>query len=164
MRGQNRQPNGSLPAAERAFLTVLAHRGTKATRRNQLAVLAGYSAKSRHVDNTLAALRSRGLAQGSRDDLRITNEGLDALGTWEPLPAGAALVAYWVRELSAAEGAMLQALVDIYPRAMTRDELAEATNYSPTSRHVDNTIAGLRTRDLITGGRAELRASEELFS
>lgn len=50
-RGNGRDPG--LNAAERKFLTVLAHRVGKPTARNQLAVLAGYSSKSGHVDNTI---------------------------------------------------------------------------------------------------------------
>jgi uncharacterized protein len=152
-----------LSSASRAFLTVLARRAGKPTSRNQLAVLAGYSSKSSHVDNTISSLRTQGYVSGGRDNLSLKTEGLRALGPLEPLPSGDALVAYWVRELGAAGGAMLQKLVDIYPRAISRDELAEATGYSGSSSHVDNTISALRTRDLIVGGRGDLRASESLF-
>jgi hypothetical protein len=48
---------------------------------------------------------------------------------------------------------------------LTRDEIAERAGYSPTSRHVDNTLAQLRSRELVSGGRskAAIRASENLF-
>jgi len=154
---------GDLGAAERAFLAVLAHRDGKATTRNQLAVISGYSAKSRHVDNTLAALRSGGYVEGGRDHLAITDAGRSALGRFDPLPTGQELAAYWIRKLGTAGGAMLQKLVDVYPRSMTRNDLAEATGYSVASRHVDNTLALLRTHDVITGGRGDLRASAEFF-
>jgi hypothetical protein len=148
----------------RAFLTVLANRQGKPTRRNQLAVFSGYSAKSRHVDNTISALRTSGYLVGSSDALQITSAGLEALGTFEPLPTGRALIDYWIRESGTAPGAMLSALVNVYPRTMTRDEVAEAANYSPTSRHVDNSLSYLRTLELITGDRSALSASQELFA
>lgn len=72
-------------------------------------------------------------------------------------------MAYWVGQLDLAAGKMLRKLVDVYPGTMGRDELADATGYSPASGHVDNMIGALRTRELITGGRSELRASEDLF-
>jgi hypothetical protein len=148
----------------RAFLTVLANRQGKPTRRNQLAVFSGYSAKSRHVDNTISALRTSGYLSGSSDALVITEAGLTALGEYEPLPTGQALIDYWIREAGAAPGAMLAALVRVYPRTLTRDEVAEASGYSPTSRHVDNSLSYLRTLELIAGDKSSLSASEELFS
>lgn len=153
----------SLSTSERAFLTVLARRSGRSTARNQLAVLSGYSAKSSHVDNKVSSLRTKGLVDGGRNDLVITPAGEAALGELEPLPTGAGLVAYWVNELGAAPGAMLQKLVSIFPRTMSRDELAEATGYSGSSSHVDNTISALRTRELLVGPRGALRASEDLF-
>jgi hypothetical protein len=155
---------GELGRVHRAFLTVLANRQGKPTRRNQLAVFSGYSAKSRHVDNTISALRTSGYLVGSSDALQITSAGLEALGTFEPLPTGRALIDYWIRESGTAPGAMLSALVNVYPRTMTRDEVAEAANYSPTSRHVDNSLSYLRTLELITGDRSALSASQELFA
>jgi hypothetical protein len=152
-----------LGRVHRAFLTVLANRQGKSTRRNQLAVFSGYSAKSRHVDNTISALRTSGYLQGSSDALTITDAGLQTLGAWDELPSGRALIEYWIREVGTAPGAMLRALVAVYPRTLSRDQVAEASGYSPTSRHVDNSLSYLRTLELITGDRQALSASEELF-
>jgi uncharacterized protein len=154
---------GELGRVHRAFLTVLANRQGKSTRRNQLAVFSGYSAKSRHVDNTISALRSAGYLQGSSDALAITAAGLAALGAWDELPTGRELIDYWIREAGTAPGAMLRALVEAYPKTLSRDEVAEASNYSPTSRHVDNSLSYLRTLELIEGDRSALSASQELF-
>lgn len=153
-----------LGAAHRKFLTVLANRQDRPTRRNQLAVISGYSSKSSHVDNTISNLRVRGYIHGERDNLVITAEGLAALGSYDPLPSGEALIEHWVSEVGSAGGKMLRALVETYPNTMSRDELAEVTGFSVSSSHVDNTISGLRTRELVTGTRDALRASEEFFS
>lgn len=151
-------------AAQRAFMTVLAQRFGTTTTRNQLAVMTGYSAKSSHVDNTISAMRTSGWAEGSRDALKITEAGIAALGEYESLPTGPALIDHWIKEAGAAAGAMLKVLVDAYPNTMTRDEIATATNYSAESSHVDNSISRLRTLQLVTGGRNDLRASEELIN
>ena len=70
---------------------VLAQRHGKVTTRNQVAIFAGYSAKSGHVDNVLGALRSAEYAAGGGEDIRITGAGLAALGDFDPLPTGAEL-------------------------------------------------------------------------
>jgi len=156
--------SGDLSKVERTFLTVLAQRDGKSTTRNQLAVFAGYSSKSRHVDNTISGLRVKGFVGGSSTALTMTEPGAAALGRFVALPSGADLREYWIANAGgAAEAAMLRVLFEAYPRALSRDELAEASNYSVTSRHVDNTISHLRTLDLVVGSKAELRASADLF-
>jgi hypothetical protein len=158
--------NGSgdpLAKVERAFLTVLAQQNRPLTR-NQVAIFAGYSAASRHVDNTLAALRSKGYILGSGSGIEVTDDGLKALGSYDPLPTGAELRAYWMRELDKAASAFLGVICEAYPDTLTRDEVAEKASYSPQSRHVDNTLAQLRSRDLITGSGRAIRASEDLFN
>jgi hypothetical protein len=155
--------DASLGKVHRAFLTVLANRQGKATSRNQLAIFSGYSAKSRHVDNTISACRTNGWLDGGSDALRVTDAGLTALGHYDALPSGAELLAYWIREAGAAPGAMLKALADVYPQTLSRDEVADRSGYSVQSRHVDNSLSYLRTLELISGDRSALRASEELF-
>lgn len=152
-----------MAAVERKFLTALAQQGRSLTR-NQVAIFAGYSAKSRHVDNTLAALRSNGYVVGGRDGIDITDAGMKALGGYDPLPTGTDLRDYWMRELDKAASVFLGVVCDVYPNSITRDELAVRANYSPSSRHVDNTLAQLRSRDLVSGGRDAIKASEDLFS
>lgn len=153
-----------LGRVHRAFLTVLANRQHKRTYRNQLALMSRYSPASRHVDKAIGELREAGYLEGSSADMVISPAGLAALGTWEAYPTGPDLVEYWIRESGAAPGAMLRALVDVYPRTLSRDEIAQITGYSVTSRHVDKTIGYLRTRELVSGDRAALKASDELFS
>lgn len=148
--------------AQRAFLTVLAqHR--RALARNQIAILAGYSSKSSHVDNTISNLRTRGYVTGGRNGIEITAEGRKALGKYTPLPVGRALQEYWIRELDSAGGKFLTIICAAHPRTVTRDQVAEKAGYSTISSHVDNTLSALRTRGLITGPRGAIKASEELF-
>ena len=154
--------NGALPKVERAFLTVLAQQARPLTR-NQVAIFAGYSATSRHVDNTLAALRSKAYVEGGGDAIAITPGGIAALGNYQPLPTGADLRDYWQRELDKAASAFLGVICDAYPGTLTRDEVAERAGYSPQSRHVDNTLAQLRSRHLVTGNGKAIKASMELF-
>lgn len=166
-RGPEAAANGAgqkMGKAERKFLTVLAQRQGKRTTRNQVAIFAGYSSTSGHVDNTLGALRSAGLAEGGGEDVRITEAGLAALGDFDPLPTGEDLRRYWLEHAGGkAERAMLEVILKAYPATLTRDEVAEAASYNVTSGHVDNTLGRLRSMDLIQGPGSAIRASEELF-
>ncbi|MDP9436464.1 MAG: hypothetical protein M3P93_15240 [Actinomycetota bacterium] len=55
----------------------------------------------------LSALRSAGLIEG-RGEVAITTAGLQALGSYEPLPTGRALIDWWKSEqLGRAERAIL---------------------------------------------------------
>jgi uncharacterized protein len=154
----------TLNAAQRKFLTVLAQRQGKGTTRNQVALFAGYSSRSAHVDNVLSSLRTAGYVERSRGDIRITPAGLTALGEFEPLPSGDRLRDYWMLEAGgAAEAAFLKVVFEAYPGSLTRDEIAQRAGYSTTSAHVDNVLSRLRSLDLITGGRSAISASGELF-
>ena len=116
------------------------------------------------MDNTLAALRSNEYVIGGREAIGITHAGLEALGSYDPLPTGEGLRSYWLGALDKAASAFLKVVCEAYPKTITRDELAEQAGYSPQSRHVDNTLAQLRSRDLVSGDRRHILASEELFS
>lgn len=163
-----RQGNGAgekLPKVQRKFLTVLAQRQGKSTTRNQVAIFAGYSSASGHVDSTLSALRTGGYAEGPGDAIRITERGVAALGFYDPLPTGPELRRYWLEHAGGkAPRAMLQVILEAYPRTLTRDEVAEASGYSKDSGHVDSTLSYLRSIGLIVGPGTAIRASEELFN
>jgi hypothetical protein len=144
----------------RAFLAVLAQFPDGRTKK-QAAVLAGYSPKSSGVDGALSALRSAGLIDRGQP-MRITAEGIDALGDqYEPPPTGRGLVDYWMSRLGKAESAILQVLLDAWPRMLTRNEMAEAAGYSVKSSGFDGAIARLRALQL-ADGQGGLRAVDEL--
>jgi hypothetical protein len=58
----------------------------------QMAVLTGYAASGGGFNNDLGALRSRGLIESLGENITITQAGIQALGSWEPLPTGSALI------------------------------------------------------------------------
>ena len=95
------------------------------------------------------------------DPIRVTDEGLAALGDWEPLPEGPALAEYWLAQLSRAEGLALRALLDAWPAALTKAEVAERAGYAADGGGFNNALSRLRTLQLIDG-RGEMRADETL--
>jgi len=153
-----------LNVAQTKMMSVLARRQGKTTTRNQLAVMAGYSSKSKHVDNILSTLRSLGFIGGTRQSLSATPAGLSHR-EWPQLPTGPDLLAYWVTQgdLSTKAAEMLKAVASVHPNSISRDDLAVSVGLSVTSKHVDNELSTLRTRELVFGSRQELRASEDFF-
>src|SRR2546421_3401372 len=128
-----RQPTdgeSSLGRCERAILTVLAQHGRRTT--TQVALLSGYSAKSGGFRNSLSSLRSAGRIEG-RGDVEATQAGVAALGEYEPLPAGPALVEWWYAQLGRAERTVLEVLVKAWPSAVPMDQIASYTGYSASS-------------------------------
>lgn len=155
--------NGSsagLGKAERLVLTALAQYPAGRSK-VQVALLTGYSAGGGGFKNALGSLRSKGFIEGS-DGLTITASGLDALGPFEPLPRGPELLNLWLSQLGKAERAILSALGERYPAALSKDDLAAAAGYEPNGGGFKNALGRLRTLELISRG-AEIRASDDLF-
>lgn len=156
-------PNGDISVGNsglRRMLIALAQRSQGLTNA-QLGVRAGVSSRSGTFATYLARARSQGWISG-RGTLQVTESGLVALGSYDPLPEGPALAAYWIRLLGGGASRMLRALVDSYPASITNEELGQRAGISDRSGTFATYLARLRTLELVTG-RGELRASEELF-
>lgn len=157
-----RQASGEKVAGgERKILTVLAQYPNGRSK-SQIALLAGYAVNGGGFNNYIGGLRSKGWAVGSGDNLRVTDEGLSALGPYDALPTGAELLAHWYRQLGKAERLILEALANVWPRTMTKEQLGAETGYEPSGGGFNNALGRLRTLDLI-GGRGDLKASDVLF-
>ena len=152
--------DASLASGERKILTVLAQYPEGRTR-VQIALLTGYAHSGGSFGNYLSALRTRGQIHG-REDMKITQTGLDALGAWDPLPTGAALREHWMGQLGKAEKLALEALVSAWPNTMTREDVAAAAGYEASGGSFGNALSRLRTLELIEG-RTEMKASDTLF-
>jgi uncharacterized protein len=150
-----------LPKGERAILVTLAMYGEGRTA-VQVALITGYAHNGGGFRNYLGALRSKGWIAGDSSRLTITDEGLAALGDFEPLPCGRDLINHWLRNLGKCERAILQALTEAYPREMSVEDLAQATGYEAGGGGFRNALGRLRTLELISG-RGTLRASDVFF-
>lgn len=84
------------------------------------------------------------------------------LGPFDPLPQGPALREHWMGQLAKAERAVLTALTDAYPNALSKEEVATASGYEASGGGSNNARSQLRTLELISG-RGDLRASDDLF-
>lgn len=153
-------PTGSLTPSDRKILAALAQYDTGRSRR-QVALLTGYKESGGRFSNLISALRSRGLITGGRDQLTITGDGLEALGHFDPLPTGPDLGRHWTLKLPPSEGRVLTCLLDAWPAALAKADLATATGYTATGGRFSNILSRLRTLGLIEG-TTDIRAADEL--
>jgi hypothetical protein len=151
----------SISGGLRRMLVALAQRSPLSKR--QLGVRAGLSSTSGTFGTYLARLRTNGWIDGQGDSITITADGLQSLGQYDPLPEGEDLLRYWVNELGESGAArMLSVLADVYPRALSKEELGARAGIAPTSGTFGTYLAKLRTLELAEG-RGEIRASKEFF-
>jgi len=158
---ENSNGSSKLAAGERRILTALAQYPAGRSK-VQVAVLTGYAATGGGFNNYFGALRSRDLIEGDGDNFGISESGIRALGSWEPLPVGSALIDYWRNRLGKAERLILEALTQVYPEALTKEEVAANAGYEPSGGGFNNALGRLRTLELVQG-RGELRASDNFF-
>lgn len=151
-----------LAAGERRILTALAQY-PQGRSKVQVAVLTGYAVAGGGFNNYLGALRSRGLVAGDGDRIAIAEAGIQVLGSWEPLPAGAALIDYWRSRLGKAERLILEALSQAYPDPLSKEEVAAKAGYEASGGGFNNALGRLRTLELVQG-RGQLQASDHLFA
>jgi uncharacterized protein len=158
-------PAGSailMPKAQRAVLTVLAQQNHRTV--TQVALLAGYSSKGGGFRNALGALRSAGFIEGS-STLSITGTGYEALGGFEELPTGRALIEHHAAKLGKAGREILYTLCEPgREKGMSAEDLAHNTGYAPTGGGFRNALGKLRTLELIVTENGISRAADVLLS
>jgi hypothetical protein len=147
----------------RRMLEVLAAFPAGRTR-TQLATLAGMSPKSGTFSTYLGRLRGSGLVEGDRDLLVITAAGLEAAGGAWPAPTPEEVQALWLPQLVGGCRAMLEHLLDIWPKGLSRDGLAEAVGLSPGSGTFSTYLGRLRGNALVEQRDGLLFASDDLVT
>jgi len=165
MRREVGEVDKNLSPMDRAILTVLAQFSDEGCRANKLVLLAGYTLNG-STRNSFSKLRTLGFIVGSNTDvLCITQEGLDALGPYDPLPIeGEGLRNYWLNHkmLSPMDRAILQTLI-ANPEGLEANELCAQARYT-LNGSTRNSFSKLRTAGLIVGKNTEtIRAVTELL-
>lgn len=154
---------GDLGAAPSAVLEALASfKGGHATRR-QVAALTGYSVRKSTLRNALSVLRTRELIETAGDDVVLTPAGRKLAGPPPAPKTTAETIAMWRAKLEAAPLAILDALIDAYPNALSREEAGNRAGVDHTKSTLRNALSRLRVQGLIAENGTGLRASDELF-
>jgi DNA-binding IclR family transcriptional regulator len=148
------------------MLAALASLHPRPLTRNQLATLAGMSPGSGTFSTYLGHLRHYGFMADEGAELAITDDGLEHLG--DDVPAGPRsteeLVELFRRRLKLGARRLLDALVEAYPRGLSRDELAAAVEMAPSSGTFSTYLGHLRRNGLVDVPRGGgYSASETLF-
>lgn len=158
--GGSQTANIKLPIGELKILTACAQ-FPNGLLRNQLTVLTAYKRSSR--DAYIQRLREKSLLMQTGEKLYPTKMGVDHLGdNFEPLPTGDALQDYWLKELPQGEAAILKLLIEVYPEAVSRDELTAQSGYQRSTR--DAYLQRMTAKEIIVNVPGEgIKASENLF-
>jgi hypothetical protein len=138
---------GVTPSMQRILdaLAAFERLGISPVVRVNAAFFAGYT-ENGHFNNMLGALRTKGLIdypQGGT--IALTDAGrLAAHADAHPIDSLAALHDVWLSKVSPSEGKLLRALIDIYPKAIARADLAARAGYTENG-HFNNMLGHLRT-------------------
>ena len=162
-RAKTKEPSDStgIGKAHKAILTVLHAYGSRS--KLQLAFLAGYVHSGGAFNNPLSNLRTRGWVEG-KSEIALTPEGRSYATYYAKnvhLPTGKALLEHWLglSYFGKAHRAILTE-VAIRPGGITKQLLAELTDYSYTGGAFNNPLSRLRSLKLIEGSDL-IRLTEE---
>jgi hypothetical protein len=130
-------------------LAALEGMGIAQPSKEQLALWCEVSPTSGGYFNNLGALRSAGLIEYPSGGLvRLTEAGRKAAQQTEPLTVEE-MQESLCRKVGLSKASIIRALIEIYPDAITKDELAEKIGVSPTSGGYFNNLGALRTLGVI---------------
>lgn len=143
-----------LTPQQRAMLDALAWFeavGMVQPRRDNVAILSGYSPTSSGVPKAYSAMHGEGWVDyPDRSTICLTDAGRGLAARPAKPPTRYELQKAWLSStiLSPQHRSMLQLLIDIYPASIERDALAEQTGYSPTSSGVPKAVSKLTSLGL----------------
>lgn len=153
-----------LTKTETKILTALAQAGV-ALSLPQIGTRCGLSSGAGSFAQAIAALRSDGYVVGPGSALKITEDGLEALGPFARLPEGSALFDYWCAKVGGTGGKILAALRQRHRAregAASIADLGTATGLSHGAGSFAQALAKLRRLDLIEGPGSAVMLSAEM--
>jgi hypothetical protein len=129
----------------------------------KLSLLTGISRSGGTWRTYMALLKGKDYVRQLPDRFHITREGRTALGAYDPLPTGEALLQYWRSRLgNSGKRRLFDVVVGIYPSTIGVAQLGLETGIDPAGGTWRTYIAELRGLELIVG-RGELQANPDLF-
>jgi hypothetical protein len=160
----NGEATGEIGTGGKRRILIALAQNPRGIAQRKLSILTDISPKGGTWRTYMAELRGRGYIDGGKDCLRVTDAGLHALGDYEPLPTGEALIEYWRRRLGdSGKRAIFDVLVGAYPGELPKEKVSERTNIALNGGTWRTYLAELRGLEIIEG-RDKLRASEDLFT
>jgi hypothetical protein len=159
--------NGSVEAdsrgAKRRVMIALAQNPDGLAWR-KLAILSDVKEGGSTWRGAFAALRRDGHVEDSGHRFsRLTSSGVHALGAYEPLPIGAALIEHWRAKMgNSTRYALFNAIIAAYPNSISSHDAATQAGIDLGGSTWRSHMAYFRGLELVSGSD-QLKASEDLF-
>ncbi len=144
------------------LLKALASRHPTPLSKKQLATLGEMKVTGGAFRTYVSWLRVRGYLSGS-DPIQIEESGLAAAGPVEAPRSHEELVDSWRAKLNAGAAKMLDVLVDVYPEAISREDLAARCEMELSGGAFRTYLSKLRVNGLADNAGDGVRASDNLF-
>lgn len=156
--------DAGLPQMSRRLIEVLARFYPRAIPIEHAAQIGKVGIKSSQWPHHFREFQASGLVeQMANGNWRISPVAAQQLGLLEVPDAAGRLVDFWVAAFQPAIGRMLRALVNARGEWLSRAELCDRAQVSPTSSTVGAGIKDLRDHDLIEIQSGEIRAAAILL-
>jgi Mn-dependent DtxR family transcriptional regulator len=145
-------------------LAELESLGITEAAKSNVAVFADQSPKSSGYTNNLGRLRTMGFIEYPRSGtVCLSDAGRSVASRSLNIRTLSDLHSAWFVKLSSPRVAILKVLIQCYPQAMEKTELAESAGASPKSSGYTNNLGGLRTLGLIDYPDSGCVAATELL-
>jgi hypothetical protein len=128
----------------------------------KLSILADVKQGGSTWRGAMAALRRDQHVADNGEYFKLTQDGRKALGAYEPLPTGRALIDHWRSKMGGTRRQIFDAIVDAYPRTIAATAVAAAASVELGGSTWRGHMAYLRGLELVSGS-SEIKASEDLF-
>lgn len=148
--------------AEMRVLSVLASRHPAKMTEAQWATLAGMKRSGGTWNKYMRTLRAAGMIAAEGKLMCCSVAGLDALGGVQSPLTKEETIERWVAAVGGA-GRMLQLLVERFPLALSRDQLAAALEMTASGGTFNGYLRQLRSNNLVTVTDRGIRASDDLM-
>lgn len=157
---------GGLKKGARKMLGALAHHHPVRVTRAQLGTLAKISASGGTFQSYLSALKRGGYFEEAGGLLSITPAGLKFLGAQiRAVPkTQAEVLQIWRGALKAGARAMLDELVRVHPKTITRSELGDRVKITTSGGTFGSYLSTLRRNGLVDVNGEDLRAGAAAFA
>jgi hypothetical protein len=148
--------------AELRVLRVLAARHPARFTKAQWATLARMKRTGGTWANYVSLLRRAGYLDEWDDTVGLTAAGMAAAGEVES-PAPGSVIRQWKEALGTGPAKMIDVLIENYPRAIDRANLADRINMTASGGTFANYLSLLKTNGLVEVQGRKIKASQTLF-
>jgi len=150
---QQPQSEVTLPNIQQRILNAIAffqQVGIPQPRRNNVAIFCGLSATAGYFKNNVSNLRQKGLLDyPNTESMQLTEAGNEIAKVDVQFQSNAQLHELWFKTLPNIQVKLLQILIQHYPDAISRQDLADAVSLSVTAGYFKNNLSALRSLAIV---------------